>query len=718
MPDTRRARVLPIRLIAVAAVAVGLGAVAAVTVWSATRSDTVAVDNQTRLVAHLLSAETEVIVHDQESVALWDDAVRNTRLAFDYAWVDENLGVWMYEYFGHDRTYVLDDAGRAIYGMANGTGTGEGVAVPVPPAVAELATALRGGAPVHPEIAVVDGRPAIVSVTPIVPTTPAISQTPGTEFLFVSVRFLDGSFVAKLAADYLLAGARFAWRPDTERGEVAYPLGSGGDVDGFLIWTPERPGATMLRETAPWLAATLAGFAGLILLLARRAARSYRALVAGEEEFRHQALHDAMSGLPNRAALTRLLSRRLVPDADGRGVSLLILDLDRFKNVNDAFGHPAGDRVIRETGARIARAIRASDTVFRLGGDEFAILVQTTDPTALADLADRLIVALGQPMQIPEGLVSVGVSIGAASAVPAGPAVTPTELMRQADIALYKAKAEGRNLFRLFTDELGRGAVERQRLEEDLRAAIETGALGLVFQPVRAARSNAVSGVEVLCRWSHPVRGDVPPAVFIPLAEETGLILPLGEFVLRETCRTIAGWQVPVAINVSAAELRHGDYPARLMAILREAGLSFDRIEVEVTESVIVSEEDQSARAIRQLREEGFRIAIDDFGTGYSSLRYLRSASLHRVKIDRSFLVGIDTSPGARSVVRGIVDLAHAIGLRVTAEGVETEAQRAFLLRCGCDDIQGFLAGRPVEAAEIEALPGVLPGTAEQSAAG
>ncbi|MCC6736183.1 MAG: bifunctional diguanylate cyclase/phosphodiesterase [Bauldia sp.] len=709
---------LPVRLFALAVVAAGFGAVTAVTIWSAARSDAVAVENQTRLVAHLLSAETDVIVHDQESVALWDDAVRNTKLAYDYAWIDENLGVWMYDYFGHDRTYVLDDGDRAIYGMADGTGAGAGVSVAVPPAVATLAAAFRAGEPVHPGIAVVEARPAIVSVTPIVPTTAAITQAPGTEFLFVSVRFLDGSFVAKLAADYLLSGARFAWRADTRSGEIAYPLGTDAELEGFLIWTPDRPGATMLRETAPWLAATLVGFTVLIMLLAGRAARSYRALVDGEEEFRHQALHDTMSGLPNRAALTRLLTRTLRPDGASRGASLLILDLDRFKNVNDAFGHPAGDRVIRETGARIARAIRSDDKVFRLGGDEFAIVVHTIDEAALSDLAHRLIAALGQPMQLPEGLVSVGVSIGAAPADPAVTAVTPTELMRQADIALYRAKAEGRNLFRLFTDELGRGAVERQRLEEDLRAAIENGGLGLVFQPVRAARSNAVSGAEVLCRWSHPLRGEVPPSVFIPLAEETGLILRLGEFVLRETCRKIAAWQVPVAINVSAAELRHGDYPARLMAILRTAGIPIDRIELEVTESVIVSEDDQSALAIRQLREEGFRIAIDDFGTGYSSLRYLRSASLHRVKIDRSFLTDIETSPGARSVVRGIVDLAHAIGLRVTAEGVETPAQRAFLLRCGCDELQGFLAGRPVEAAELEALPGVLRGSLQESAAG
>jgi diguanylate cyclase (GGDEF)-like protein len=718
MRELGRGRVLPVRMIALAVIAVGLGAVAAVTVWSATRSDALAIGNETRLVAHLLAAETETIIRDQESIALWDDAVRNTKLAFDYAWVDENLGVWMHDYFGHDRAYVLDDAGRAIYGMADGAGAGPGAILLVPGAVAELAARLRTGAVPHPEIAVVEGRPAIVSVTPIVPGTTAIVQAPGTEFHFVSVRFLDETFVANLAADYLLTGARFAWRPETRGGEVAYPLGPGPEAEGYLVWTPGRPGTTMLRETAPWLALTLTVFAGLILVLARGAARSYRALVEGEEEFRHKALHDTMTGLPNRAALARLLAETLRPGRGASGASLLILDLDRFKNVNDAFGHPAGDRVIRETAARLRRAIRSTDTVFRLGGDEFAILFHTTDETALVDLASRLIAAVGQPMQLPEGLVSVGVSIGAAAAtVAALPAITPTELMRQADIALYKAKAEGRNLFRLFTDELGQGAVERQRLEEDLRETIAGGNLGLAFQPVRAARSNAITGVEVLCRWVHPVRGEVPPSMFIPLAEETGLILPLGEWVLRETCRTIAGWAVPAAINVSAAELRQGDYPARLMAILRETGTSIDQIELEMTESVIVSEEDESARAIQTLREAGFRIAIDDFGTGYSSLRYLRSAALHRVKIDRSFLVGIETSSGARSIVRGIIDLAHAIGLSVTAEGVETQAHRDFLLRCGCDELQGFLIGRPADAGETAALPGVLPGSEIEAAA-
>jgi len=718
MREPGRGRVLPVRLIALAVIAAGLGAVAAVTVWSSTRSDALAVENQTRLVAHLLSAETEIVFHDQESVALWDDAVRNTRIAFDYAWVDENLGVWMYDYFGHDRAYVLDQAGRVVYGMADGVGMGPGVRPDAPGAVAALAERLRAGAAPHPEVAVVDDRPAIVSVRPIEPATPAIVQEPGTEFLFVSVRFLDATFVADLAADYLLDGARFAWRPDTRAGEVAYPLGTGSESEGYLVWSPDRPGTTMLRETAPWLILTLAVFAGLILLLARGAARSYRAAVEGEQEFRHQALHDTMTGLPNRAALARLLAQTLPPGRAAPGVSLLVLDLDRFKNVNDSLGHPAGDRVIRETAARLQRAIRSTDTVFRLGGDEFAILFHTTDESALVDLAARLIAAVGQPMQLPEGLVSVGVSIGAAVAPAAAAAtITPTELMRQADIALYRAKAEGRNLFRLFTDELGQGAVERKRLEEDLRAAIEEGGLALVFQPVRAARSSAITGVEVLCRWVHPVRGDVPPSTFIPLAEETGLILPLGDWVLRETCRTIAGWAVPAAINVSAAELRQGDYPARLMTILRETGTRIDQIELEVTESVIVSEEDEPARAINALRDAGFRIAIDDFGTGYSSLRYLRSAALHRVKIDRSFLVGVETSSGARSIVRGIVDLAHAIGLSVTAEGVETQAHRDFLLRCGCDELQGFLIGRPADAGDTEALPGVLPGSEIEAAA-
>ncbi|MCW5717680.1 MAG: bifunctional diguanylate cyclase/phosphodiesterase [Bauldia sp.] len=712
-----RGGVLPVRFIALGVILVGLGAVAAVTAWSATRSDTLAIQNQTRLVAHLLEAETDIIVHDQESVALWDDAVVKTKLAFDYAWVDENLGVWMYDYFGHDRTFVLDEAGRAIYGMADGQGAGPGVVLALPQAVAEMAARVRAGAPVEAEVAVVEGRPAIVSAMPIVPSSTAIVQAPGTELLFASVRFLDQTFVAELAASYLLAGARFAWRPETRGGEVAYPLGSDTDVDGYLIWTPERPGSTMLRETAPWLGLTFAVFAGLIVLLARGAARSYRALVAGGREFRHQALHDTMTGLPNRAALARMLAEILRPEG-GTGTSLLMLDLDRFKNVNDAFGHPAGDRVIRETGARIGHAIRTTDTVFRLGGDEFAVLFRTNGEAALAELSCRLIAAVGQPLQLPEGLVSVGVSIGAATA-PAGgtPAITPTELMRQADIALYKAKAEGRNLFRLFTEELGQDAVARQRLEEDLRAAIGRDELDVVFQPVRAARSNAITGVEALCRWVHPERGEVPPSVFIPLAEETGLILPLGEFVLRETCRAIVGWAVPAAINVSALELRQGDYPARLLAILRESRIAIDQIELEVTESVIVSEEDQSGRAIRALREAGFRIAIDDFGTGYSSLRYLRSAALHRVKIDRSFLVGIESSSGARSIVRGIVDLAHAIGLSVTAEGVETQAHRDFLLRCGCDELQGFLVGRPADAAETAALPGVLPGSETTAAA-
>ena len=432
----------------------------------------------------------------------------------------------------------------------------------------------------------------------------------------------------------------------------------------------------------------------------KRTAQRLERLKAERE---HEATHDTLTELANRDLFRRRLPAMLHTDAVR---AVLFIDLDRFKHVNDTMGHQAGDELLRIFSARLSAAAPAHALVARFGGDEFAILL--TDATAEEDIAPLCLaieLAACTPFNLAHGQAHVSASLGVAMVATAGR--DADELMRRADISLYAAKAAGRNCTRFFSDELDLHVQEKGALEADLRAALD-GAPGLsVHYQMKVDASDAPCGVEALLRWRHPVHGPIAPPRFIAVAEDTGLMLPLGAWVFREAVAFAARWPwLHVAINVSPIQLRHPDLVAGMLRTLREFHVAADRIEIEVTETVFVNDTGPALKSLRLLREAGIRVAIDDFGTGYSSMRQLQRFKIDRLKIDQSFISSINQGAEPDAIVHAIISLGHAMNLQVTAEGVETEEQRDFLVKAGVDEMQGYLFAKPVDE---EALTRFVP---------
>jgi len=418
-------------------------------------------------------------------------------------------------------------------------------------------------------------------------------------------------------------------------------------------------------------------------------------------ELTYQANHDTLTDLPNR----RLFADRLeqaIAQARRRGekLGLLYVDLDAFKIVNDTLGHAIGDLLLREVVKRIKEYLRQSDTLARMGGDEFTLIAtDVADAGAAQILAQRLIESLAAPFQIEGNKLFIAASVGICLYPEHGRDVM--ELLRNADAAMYEAKRQGKNRAVTFTPEIGHAASERLELETELRTALDENRLVLHYQPEFELESRRLVRFEALLRWQHPTLGLVPPDKFIPIAEESGQIVPIGTWVIEEACRTAKKWyeagyrNVPVAVNIAAQQLCHQDFIETVMGILNRTPLEPAMLELELTETVIVKDLDTVAPKIARLRDLGVHVAIDDFGSGYSSFSYLEKLPVAAVKIDRCFVQCLESAPRARSVVQGMVKLAHSIGLRVVVEGVETSQQLAALFDSHADEVQGFLLGAP-----------------------
>jgi diguanylate cyclase (GGDEF)-like protein len=424
-----------------------------------------------------------------------------------------------------------------------------------------------------------------------------------------------------------------------------------------------------------------------------------------EQQITHLAHYDALTDLPNRALFSKRLEHELERTNGGEQLAVLYIDIDEFKSVNDSLGHPAGDELLKAVASRLRSCVRDTDFVARLGGDEFAIvqagIKQRSD---VEELVKRIYEAIREPYECLGHQVATDASVGIALAPDDGTDLD--QLLKSADLAMYGAKADGRRTYRFFEPEMDARVKARRTLELDIRQAIADGAFDIHYQPIVNFGSNEIVGCEALLRWYHPVRGMISPAEFIPIAEETGLICQLGDWVLTTACAEAANWpsSIKLAVNVSPVQFRSHAFSLKVANALATTGLSANRLELEITEAVLIRDDEAALTMLQQLRAVGVRIALDDFGTGYSSLSYLQRFPFDKIKIDRCFVNDIAKAEGSSSIVQAVINIARSRNITTTAEGVETEQQREMLLSLGCTEMQGYLFSPARPVAEIRML--------------
>jgi len=700
--------------------------------WAVHQSDRLSVERQIRTTQHAIEAMIQQFVRQQEIVAVSDEAARRfEERTLDLQWIDHNIGLWLNRTFLHDRVYVLDPQGQPLYAMVDGTRQRTSAYEPVAPVVTPIVEQLinvhrmdhghraRPVAVLNPErtryhahLVNMFGRPAVVGAMKIMPQTNAVRSTQSGEFLLLSIRLIDKELIQQLSRRNLIDNLRYSPIANPAPGEEVLPLkDDGAGTIGYFIWRPELPGTQILRTLGPATALALFLIVGLTSILVWSLRRStlqlektVLELQASEAHAQHLAFHDTLTGLPNRALFNDRLDQALALTRRGKKLALITIDLNRFKNVNDTLGHHVGDSVISEVARRLSHLIRSTDVVSRIGGDEFAVIQFGIGKREdVESLCRRIIAVLGEPFHVLGRQTFIGASIGVALAPDA--ATDRTELMRRSDIALYLAKNEG-DTYRFFTEAMDEVVKLRGSIEEELRSALATGdGLEVHYQPQISAAEQRIIGVEALLRWRHPSGVFIPPSQFIPIAEESGLIGQLGDWVLRQACAASHSWpDLFIGVNLSPLQFRAHDFADRVIKTVQDCDADPTRIELEVTESVLLEDEELCRTAFRKLRNAGFRIALDDFGTGYSSLSYLRRFEFDKIKIDRSFVQHLGHAADSPAIVTAIANLGRAMDLTVTAEGVETEAQKRFLTRAGCTVLQGFFFARALPFPEMAAV--------------
>jgi diguanylate cyclase (GGDEF)-like protein len=710
--------VVPIGVI----VAVAIVCVVVAVLTSAQRADEVSFRHEQGLIREALVDHGEQVLQQLASVAETPHATAAIRTGNDPSWVQRHVGNWLPTYFAHDVVVVLDGADRITYMRLRATGgeaTGD-----IERDLAASVDLLRGRLHALPDRAleVAGGKipqepgrraallqsfldhPAIVAAVAVGSEADLDAGNQGAPII-VAVKYIDRAMLQEIGGDLQISDLHQIASPADAHGyaDVALTDARGAPIARFA-WKATTPGHQVVISVAPFIAIALAGFALLVALVMRYMRRTAAAIAAGESQLRHLAMHDPVCGLPNRICFgDRLESVMAEVRGGGPPAAVFYIDLDHFKDVNDTLGHPVGDELILNVTQRLSRILRGDDLVARLGGDEFAIITTCpSDSYSLQTIAGRIIAAVCAPYAIGGHNIIIGASIGIA--VIDRRAGAAADILRYADMALYRAKNEGRNRACIYDAAMDADLSNRKLLEGDLLQAIQNDGLRAVYQPIVNGAGDLMVGVEALARWTHPTIGEIPPSQFIPIAEHSGLIVELGEWMLRRAMLEGRNWPgVTVAVNVSPLQFRRSEFVEVVERILKETEFDASRLELEITESTLLGNLDHAELSMLRLKAIGVRFALDDFGTGYSSLLYLRRFPFDKLKIDSSFVRAIETAPDAAAIVHAIVSLGRGLGMKVTAEGVETPEQHLFLRAAGVHTMQGYRFGRPGPASEIAA---------------
>ncbi len=706
-------------------VAVAIVCIVVAVLSSAQRADEVAVQHEKNLFSRALSNYGERVLREVKSVAGSEQAIRNIRVNYDPIWAKQRVGLWLKTYFDHDYVFIFDGSNKPVFSQL---GRSDLDASWFDSALVDLESVLafmRGrNAALHGALRLSDaseredgpqsqaavirslaGRPAVIAAAAVGPVGGLLAAGDNAAPIVMSVKFIDNAALTGIASQLRLTHLRKLENEPAPPGDLTYELdGPQGHSIVRFAWTPRQPGAEIVSSVIPFIAVALAGFTLLAAFVLRYMRRTAVAIAAGESRLRHLAMHDPLCGLPNRIFFGERLEAVIDEvRAGSAAAAVFYIDLDHFKDVNDTLGHPVGDELIRNVTLRLSHALRGDDLVARLGGDEFAVISSVGDDSAkMAAVAQRIIAALCAPYAINRQNIVIGASIGIA--IIDRNCGTAADIMRYADMALYRAKNEGRNRACIYDAAMDADLSNRKLLEGDLREAIENHQLRLLYQPIVNKSGETVVGVEALCRWTHPTRGEIPPSEFIAVAEHSGLIIELGAWVLRQACLDGKAWPgLTVSVNVSPLQFRRTDFFDVVQNTLNETEFDPARLEIELTESVLLGNVDTAEAGMLRLRALGLRLALDDFGTGYSSLLYLRRLPFDKLKIDRSFVLSIEKAADAAAIVHAVVSLGRGLGMKVTAEGVETADQQLFLRAAGVHFMQGYRFGRAVTAAEITA---------------
>lgn len=686
---------VPVLLIVLATI----GSLAGGFYWMTGVQDRMAIERERQAVAYALNARIDFLRILTRDYSVWDDAVRNVVLKFDLSWSDENIGVYLFDNHGMEYNFIIDEAGRAVYAVVDGKHLDH------PDASRLLGQEFEAASRTLLSSSQL-GRAAGATMTPrglalfaasfIQPSTNEVTMPRGVRRLLVTAKLVDQSVIEEVGQ--AAQGVHLKLQPASVAA-ASFPVrGFDGRPLGALIWTPQRPGTALWWAVIPWLAAFAGAVAALGAFVLLKARGAVTELVASEGRSRHLAYHDSLTGLPNRRAFAAILNER---GLSGAAYTLLYMDLDGFKEVNDAYGHATGDALLVHTAKRLRRILPKDGYLARLGGDEFAVVLNgLLDEQQVSIWAERFVSDVRRPHELGGEPVVVGTSLGVAMAEPGSDG---DEVVRQADIAMYAAKARGRDSWCRFDPSLDDGRRDRKSLEGELRRAIANEQIDVVFQPIVRASDGTVTAVEALARWTHPERGPIAPDIFIPVAEESGVIVELGRYVLRTACLAAREWPFKLAVNLSPAQFWDRGLVESVLDTLKACDFPADQLEFEITETYLLRRPEAAAEIISGLRRSGIKIALDDFGTGYASIGYLQRFELDFVKLDKSFVDNVATNTDAAEVAQAIIALGGALRLPIVAEGVETAAQAAILSTAGCSFLQGWHFGRPMKSAEVDA---------------